>query len=81
MSRKMKPFAFLGYEKGGDKDAIIVKLPKNVKIGDTVKLKAANQVIPQEDPPSKKFKGAAIEILGFAKNPSWHYINGKWYYF
>ncbi len=81
MPRKMKPFAFLGYESGGDKDAIIIKLPEGVKIGDTVTFEVKDQVAADPNPPGQQFEGAEIELLGFGKNPSWHYINGKWYYF
>ena len=70
---KLKPFAFLGYDSG---DAVIVELPNSVKLGDTVKL---DNKVSQSDPPGQNGAGAVAEMIGFAKNPTWVYINGKWY--
>lgn len=78
MAKKdLKPFAFLGYDKSGE--AIIKDLtgvaPGNVP---------GNPAPAQDDPPPpetnpSKPKQVHSELIGFSRNSTWVYINGRWY--
>lgn len=71
MPKKLKPFAFCGFD--GDKP--IIKDLKGIDPGD-VPGRIENG---QDDAPPSQGPPMESEMIGFSRNPTWVYINGRWY--
>jgi len=73
MPKKLKPFAFCGYDKSGD--AIIKDLSGITPSAVPGKLESGQD----DPPPPAPGQQMESELIGFSRNPTWVYINGRWY--